>query len=149
MLTRHQYFTWLYVQMCRAYSTMRDDHTSSICRKWNLPGDREQRLRFIDQLPVHAFLPETFPYGVVPYLHLPSKERLAFLGIFMTNDSYDRHAMRLQGMANLRGVDMSIMFDHENMHVEMDRPWDISTDIVEVDLSPAMEQLLAAANYIS
>ncbi|KAL2272717.1 hypothetical protein FJTKL_06229 [Diaporthe vaccinii] len=95
-------YIWLFVQMCKAYRTMRDDHTSSICRKWNLPGDREQRLRFIDQLPVHAFLPETFPYGDVPYLHLPSKERLAFLGIFMTDDSYHRHTMRLQGMANLR-----------------------------------------------
>ncbi|KAI7774116.1 hypothetical protein LA080_009283 [Diaporthe eres] len=98
-----QLYIWLFVQMCKAYRTMRDDHTSSICRKWNLPGDREQRLRFIDQLPVHAFLPETFPYGDVPYLHLPSKERLAFLGIFMTDDSYHRHTMRLQGMANLRG----------------------------------------------
>lgn len=43
----------------------------------------------------------------------------------------------------------SIMFDHENMHVEMEEPWDITTDTVEVELTPYQERLIAAANYTS
>lgn len=39
MLARHQFYTWLFVQMCKAYKVMRDDHTSTIGRKWNLPAD--------------------------------------------------------------------------------------------------------------
>lgn len=43
----------------------------------------------------------------------------------------------------------SIMFDHEDMHVEMEEPWDITTDTVEVELTEFEERLLAATNYTS
>lgn len=88
---------------------MRDDPNSLIGRKWQLPADRAQRQEVIDRLPVYAFQPEIFLYSVVPHEHLPSRERLAELGLVMTPDAYNRHAMRLQqGRANARGVDISL-----------------------------------------
>lgn len=108
-LTHPQWYIWLYHQMCKAYRVLRDEPNALAGRKWGLPVDRAQRQEAIDRLPVQAFQPEIFLYSVVPHEHLPSRERLAELGLIMTADAYNRHAMRLQqGRANARGVDMSL-----------------------------------------
>lgn len=41
----------------------------------------------------------------------------------------------------------AVMFDPENMHVEVEELWDISTDLSDVDLGHTARMLLDAANY--